>query len=86
MTVTATRPMTLFGRAYVRGEEIPTETWDKLGLVHDRQRVLLSQHFVEQQEDGGVAVAAPPAPELAKRKRGRPKGAKDTKPRKRRTH
>ena len=78
--------MTLFGKAYTRGEEISTETWDKLGEVHDRQRVLLSQHFVEQQEDGGVAVAVPPVPELAKRKRGRPKGVKDTKPRKRRAH
>ena len=81
MTVTARRPLTLLGAQYSPGDTIPTEAWDRVGMVHDRQRVLLSQHFVEQSEDGGVAVAAPPA---AVRKRGRPKGVKDKKPRKRR--
>lgn len=84
MTVTARRPITLLGAQYRPGDTIPTETWDRVGMVHDRQRVLLSQHFVEVSENGGVAVAAPPA--QATRKRGRPKGTKDKKPRKRRAH
>jgi hypothetical protein len=71
--IVATRSrFTLLDGEFVLGDEIPRELWDQ--LPDNKKRILINQHYVEDK-----AIAATDAP----RRRGRPKGARDSKPRRR---
>ncbi len=65
----AARTFKLWDRQYRTGETIDPMEWDRLSA--DKRRILISQNYIDT--TGKV-----------RRVRGRPKGAKDKKPRQRR--